>query len=89
MELNVPDISSAPRGPLNVSVPISLVTPPNIERLKEILRTHPGTTEVHLRLQSPGDATLVKLEESLRVSLNPSLSADLKALFGAGCLASS
>ena len=89
MELTVPDISSAPRGPLNVSVPISLVTPPNIERLKEILRTHPGTTEVYLHLQSPGDATLVTLGEYLRVSLNPSLSADLKALFGARCLSSS
>ncbi|MSZ87364.1 MAG: DNA polymerase III subunit alpha, partial [Actinobacteria bacterium] len=86
MEMTVPDISVGARGPLCVTMPVALCTQPNVERLKEILRTHPGTTDVQVRLESAGQSTLLKIEEGLRVRVTPSLSADLKALFGAGCL---
>ena len=86
MEMTVPDISVGARGPLCVTMAVALCTQPNVERLKEILRTHPGTTDVQVRLESAGQSTLLKIEEGLRVRVTPSLSADLKALFGAGCL---
>ena len=65
---------------------IARCTPPTVERLKDVLRSYPGTTEVHLSLDSPGKKTVMRLEDALRVAITPALSADLKALLGAGCL---
>jgi DNA polymerase-3 subunit alpha len=42
---------------------------------------------VHLQLTGSGKATLVKLDDRLRVTATASLFADLKALLGPGCLA--
>ena len=56
-------------------------------RLREILATHPGVTEVHLRLTQPGRSTVMRLEESLRIERSPALFGDLKALLGPACLA--
>jgi DNA polymerase-3 subunit alpha len=86
LDMTIPDVASAPRGPLVISMPVSRCTPPTVERLKDVLRSYPGTTEVHLSLDSPNKKTVMRLEDSLRVALTPALSADLKALLGAGCL---
>ena len=64
----------------------SRCTEPLVELQREVLRQHPGMTEVHLELQSGSRTTLLKLDDSLRVSAGPSLMADLKQLLGAGCL---
>ena len=85
LEMTFPDISKGPTGPLVVTIPISQCTPPIVDRLKEILRTHPGQREVHLAIDDMGKITLMKLEP--RVTASPSLSADLKSILGAGCLA--
>ena len=85
LEMTFPDISKGPIGPLIVTIPISQCTPPIVDRLKEILRTHPGQREVHLAIDDMGKTTLMKLEP--RVTASPSLSADLKSILGAGCLA--
>ena len=71
-----------------VTVPVSRCTQPVVERLRDILRTHPGATEVHLKLTEPGRATLMKVEDRLRVERSPALFGDLKALLGPTCLAS-
>ncbi|MBV9484932.1 MAG: DNA polymerase III subunit alpha, partial [Frankiaceae bacterium] len=42
MEVTVPDISEGPRGPVKLSIPANRCTPPVVERLKEVLGTHPG-----------------------------------------------
>jgi DNA polymerase-3 subunit alpha len=57
-----------------------------VERFKEVLASHPGTTEVHLQLVNGGKTTVVRLDDRLRVTATPSLFADLKALLGPGCL---
>ena len=49
-DLTVPDLSQAPRGPVVVSMAPARCTPPMVDRLREILAAHPGTTEVHLLL---------------------------------------
>jgi len=41
---------------------------------------------VHLRLTSPGRATVLRLQDSLRVQRTPALYGDLKALLGPNCL---
>jgi len=88
MEVSRPDLSVATaRGPVVVRMDTSRCTEPLVERLREVLRQHPGMTEVHLELQSGSRKTLLKLDDSLRVSAGPSLMADLKQLLGVGCLA--
>ena len=85
-ELSVPDLSTGPRGPVLLSLPTPRCTPPVVERLKEVLGNHPGTTEVHLQLVQGAKVTVVKLDDRLRVTATASLFADLKALLGPGCL---
>jgi DNA polymerase-3 subunit alpha len=87
MEVSVPDVSEGPRGPITLALPATRCTPPVVERLKDVLATHPGTTEVRLELQSGGRSTVLRLDERLRVTATPALMADLKELLGAGCLA--
>jgi DNA polymerase III subunit alpha len=87
MELSVPDLAEGPRGPLVISLPTPRCTPPVVERLKEVLAAHPGTTEVHLQLVSGTRTTVLRLEDGLRVTATPALMADLKHLLGVGCLA--
>jgi DNA polymerase III subunit alpha len=86
MELSLPDLSEGPRGPVVISLPVGRCTPPVVERLKEVLATHPGATEVHLRLLSAARTTVLRLDDGLRVSASPALMGDLKVLLGAACL---
>jgi DNA polymerase-3 subunit alpha len=85
-EVIIPDLAVGPRGPVVVQLPTPRCTPPVVERFKEVLASHPGTTEVHLQLVNGRRSTVVKLDDRLRVTATPSLFADLKALLGPGCL---
>lgn len=87
-ELTIPDVTEGPRGPVVIAMPLTRCTPPVAERLKDVLATHPGITEVHLRLTQAGRATVMRLDDRLRVTAGPELFSDLKALLGPGCLAS-
>ena len=87
MEMSLPDVHQERKGPLVITLPLARCTPPVVERMKEVLRSHPGTTDVHLRLESATENTLLTIDEGLKVSATASLSADLKALLGPNCLA--
>jgi DNA polymerase III subunit alpha len=87
LEVTVPDISVGPTGPVSITLPANRCTEPVVERLKEVLATHPGTTEVQLQLTSAGRSTVLRLDPRLRVTAGPALMADLKALLGPGCIA--
>ncbi len=84
VEMSLPEISTAPLGPLVISLPMSQCTPPVVERIKEILRSHPGKREVHLQLNENGVDTFMKIDAL--VTASPSLSADLKSILGPNCL---
>ncbi|MBC6461556.1 DNA polymerase III subunit alpha [Actinomadura sp. HBU206391] len=87
MEVIQPDLTiSDAGGPFSVTMPIGRCTPPVVERLKEVLVTHPGKSEVHLHLQNGPRTTVVRLDDRLRVSPSPSLMGDLKQLLGPACL---
>ena len=86
MEVTVPDLSEGPRGPVVISLPVNRCTPPVVERLKEVLASHPGITEVHLALTSGTRTTVMRLDDGLRVAASPALMGDLKALLGPACL---
>ena len=86
LEITVPDISAAFSGPVNVYIPESRVNAAVMDSLRQILSSHPGTTEVHLTVVQAEKFVSVKTDDKLRVAPSPSLFADLKALLGSTCL---
>ena len=84
LEMKSLDISTGPVGPLLISLPISQCTPPIVDRMKEILRSHPGKREVHMQIDDQGVFTTMKIDAL--VTASPSLSADLKSILGPDCL---
>jgi DNA polymerase-3 subunit alpha len=86
LDLTLPDLKQVPTGPFIISMEMSRCTPPVIDRMNEILRSHPGGREVHLRLVDGEKNTVLKLDENLKVTSSPSLSADLKTVLGPDCL---
>ncbi|HEU4514448.1 MAG TPA: DNA polymerase III subunit alpha [Nocardioidaceae bacterium] len=88
-EVSLPDLSDGPSGPVVISLPSTRCTPPVVEQLKDVLGTHPGVTEVRLRLMTKTSTTVLRLDDRLRVTPSQSLFADLKALLGPSCLAGS
>ncbi len=84
-EVSVPELTTGDQGPFVLSIMEARCVPPVVERLREVLSTHPGATEVHLKLLTGSRAKVVKLDDKLRVRPSPSLLADLKQLLGPGC----
>jgi DNA polymerase-3 subunit alpha len=84
MEMKSLDVSTGPVGPLLISLPIAQCTPPVVDRMKEILRSHPGKREVHMQIDDQGVLTTMKIDAL--VTASPSLSADLKSILGPDCL---
>jgi DNA polymerase-3 subunit alpha len=88
MDLSLPDLTVPDDlRPVVLTLPPARCTPPLVERLKEVLGSHPGPAEVHLRLVDGTRTTLLRLGP-LRVDPTPALMGDLKALLGPGSLAS-
>ncbi|MFD6160300.1 DNA polymerase III subunit alpha [Nocardia sp. NPDC060256] len=88
-DLAVPDLSSiGVAKPLAVVMSTRMCTPDKIGEFKRILSRHPGTADVHVRhVGAREKTTLLKLDDSLRVTPSSALMGDLKALLGPGCLA--
>ncbi|HEX4190402.1 MAG TPA: DNA polymerase III subunit alpha [Marmoricola sp.] len=85
-EVSLPDISDGPSGPVQISMPSTRCTGPVVEQLKEVLATHPGMSEVRLKLMSRESTKVFRMPDQLRVTPSPALFADLKQLLGPGCL---
>ena len=83
---STPDLADHAAGPVVITLPATRCTPPVVEQLKDVLRTHPGMTEVRLKLQARGSTTVLRLDDRLRVEPSSALSADLKHLLGPACL---
>ena len=64
-----------------LALPPSRCTPQLVERLNEVFASHPGSAEVHLRVNRH------VLRAERRVALTPALMADLKALLGPSAVA--
>jgi DNA polymerase III subunit alpha len=90
MDMTIPDLTTGADGtaPFVLNLAVTRCVPPVVEQLRDVLRTHPGTTEVHLRLRGNQKTTVVRLDDKLRVTASPALHADLKQLLGPSCIAS-
>ena len=86
MEVRPVEMPAEGAGPFVVSMPEACCVPPVVDRLGEVLRTHPGPIDVHLRLLSGARTRVLKLDDKLRVRPSPSLVADLKHLLGPACV---
>lgn len=85
-ELTVPNIAMGSNGPLVLTVRSERCTREVAEQLGDILRNHPGSQPVRMRLTSPGKVTTVQLADELRVNTEGSLYSEVKALLGRSCL---
>jgi DNA polymerase III subunit alpha len=90
MDMTIPDLTIGTDGgaPIVLNLSVTKCVPPVVEQLRDVLRTHPGTTEVHLKLRGNQKTTVVRLDDKLRVTASPALHADLKQLLGPSCIAS-
>jgi DNA polymerase-3 subunit alpha len=90
MDLTIPDLTTGSDGstPIVLQLLVTKCVPPVVEQLRDVLRTHPGTTEVHLKLRGNQKTTVMRLDDKLRVTPGPALHADLKQLLGPSCIAS-
>jgi DNA polymerase-3 subunit alpha len=70
-----------------VSLPVARCTSDTVSAFKQVLGTHPGVTEVHLRLIGNDGTKVMRLDDSLRVKPSSALIADLKELLGPQCMA--
>jgi DNA polymerase-3 subunit alpha len=87
MDMSMPEITAADEiKPVVLALPPSRCTPPLVERLREVLTSHPGSAEVHVKLVNGSRATLLRLGP-LRVAPSTALMADLKALLGPSAVA--
>jgi DNA polymerase-3 subunit alpha len=87
VELTVPDLARAEADqPLVLHVHDSKITPQSAPRLREVLASHPGMTEVRVRMRGRASTTVLKVGDHLRVTASPALMGDLKALLGPSCL---
>nr|WP_237330672.1 DNA polymerase III subunit alpha [Streptomyces sp. BA2] len=78
MELSVADLThAAADAPVVLDMHEPQVTPRAVGWLKEILRSHPGPTEVRLRVRGRERTTVYRL--GFRVAARPEFWADLKA----------
>ena len=83
-----PDLTDASnRGPLKLKLKPPRFTEPVYLRFVEILREHPGTTDVHIRLLCDAGEQTWAVPPGYRVTPTSALMGDLKALLGADCLA--
>jgi DNA polymerase-3 subunit alpha len=87
MEVSLPDLSAVADAPVVVTLSEARLTPPVVDRLLEVMKTHPGMTELHLRVaKANGRRALVVPSDGWRVERSPALYGDLKPLLRPGCL---
>jgi DNA polymerase-3 subunit alpha len=85
MEVKPAELPAEGSGPFVVSMLESRVVVA-IDQIREVLRTHAGPAEVHIRLQCGRRTRVIKLDDKHRVKPSPSLVADLKQLLGPACV---
>jgi DNA polymerase-3 subunit alpha len=84
-ELKRPQLSADGSEPLEVVVPVNALDDTRVERLRELLREHPGSSPVYLHVGTK----VVRLAHEYDVTTSAGLLAELRVLLGPACLWSS
>ena len=88
VEVRVPNVQAVDTTPVAITLPATRVTPDVVDMVKGILRSHPGTVEVHMVLTGRDKPVTMRLDDGFRVTRSSALYGDLKAALGPSCLAS-
>ncbi|HXW80603.1 MAG TPA: DNA polymerase III subunit alpha, partial [Acidimicrobiales bacterium] len=81
-EVKRPQLSLDGADPLEVVLPVNALDDRRVERLRELLREHPGASPVYLHVGSK----VVRLAQDFNVNTSPGLLAELRVLLGPACL---
>lgn len=73
--------------PLILQLPADLVTPPFVEKLKDVLTRHAGPTPVLIRMRSDRGARTLRLPDTFKVARTGQLAAELKTMLGREAIA--
>ncbi len=85
---SAPAVASAPSGPFEVEVELSMLTDALVEELKSVLEHHKGEAEVHLAIRThSGEAKRLLLGEGFRVRPSGRLQSELDHVLGTAALA--
>jgi DNA polymerase-3 subunit alpha len=87
MEVTRPELVLDGGPPVRVRVKLGALSAEKVDRLKEILREHPGESPVYVHLDSPEKTTVLQLADEFLVGSSNGLYAELRILFGADCIA--
>ncbi|WP_125967847.1 DNA polymerase III subunit alpha [Bifidobacterium samirii] len=86
-EMQKPSLVAADERPLVITLPQVALERGNMQRLAQSLQAHPGYCEVHLAIvDDAGNAQVLTFGDRFRVQRDTALFAELKILFGPGCL---
>lgn len=86
-ELSVPTVEDQDARPVVLALPVTALDPGRARQLGQIVAAHPGPCEVHLAvLDSAGNAKVLTFGDRFRVKRDTSLFAELKTVFGPGCI---
>jgi DNA polymerase III subunit alpha len=80
MEVREPDLETD--RALEIVLPADGCTPKMVDSLKEVLASHPGSTQVFLHLAAGASTTVLRLGSEFYVDTHNGLHAELKALLG-------
>jgi DNA polymerase-3 subunit alpha len=87
MDVTRPDLVLDGGPPVRVRVKLAALSPGKIDRLKEILREHPGDSPVYVHLDGGDKTTVLQLADDFLVGSSNGLYAELRILFGADAIA--
>ena len=86
-EFEVPNLESVDDKPLTIHLPLPALERSRMGRLADVLQQHPGYCEVKIAvIDDAGNAKVMTLGDRFRVKRDTSLFAQIKVLFGPGCL---
>ena len=84
--VDVVHVDASGNEPLELLVDARQCTLPRIDALKSILNRYHGLCEVRLRISDNDRVFQIACGDEYRVSRDPSMFGELKALFGPSCL---
>jgi DNA polymerase-3 subunit alpha len=86
MEIARPEINLDGAAALTLRVKAPVLTDARVEKLRELLRAHPGESPVFVRVVGPETETVLRLGDDHLVDAGTGLFAELRILLGADCI---
>ena len=88
-DMEVPMLESADERPLTITLPRTALDRGRMERLAQILKTHPGYCQVRLAVTDErGNVRMLTFGDGFRTTHDTSMLAEIKSVFGPSCLPS-